>query len=150
MTLVAILHVPCLQAVLPMPMHTLNTTKHFRPTSCLIRHHQPHRIFFIGSSKILWPKDIDHNLAELAHRLDGCIFTNMKVLNGIVRQNSIASALITADISWCALNPSNCIPLTLKIATFLLACVDDLHGIHYYRIAYSRKSISDGQDKAWH
>jgi hypothetical protein len=46
--------------------------------------HQPHCVLLIRSSKICWPKDMNRHFAKPMHRLDGCIFTDAKILIGII------------------------------------------------------------------
>jgi hypothetical protein len=55
------------------------TTKHSWPTSCRILLHRPHRVLLIRSSKICWPKDMNHHFAKPTHGLHGCIFTDAEV-----------------------------------------------------------------------
>jgi hypothetical protein len=98
MALATILDVPCFQTILATPMHAIYTTKHAWPTSCRILTQQPRYILLIWSSKIGRAKDKDHHLAKPMHRLHGSIFTDAKVLIGIVTRIPYAKTLIAADI----------------------------------------------------
>jgi hypothetical protein len=74
-------------------MLTLNTSKYAQPTSFLIHRHQPLCILCLGSPRLHWIKDTNHELGELTHTLYGHIFVKAKVLVGIVGRDAFMFVL---------------------------------------------------------
>jgi hypothetical protein len=76
----AILALSCKWAILPLPMHAIDTSYHPQKSSFLIDRQQPSSVLNNGLSKIDGAKNRYHRSAELVHRLKAGGLAHSQVL----------------------------------------------------------------------
>jgi hypothetical protein len=84
-----ILVLPCKRAVLPFPMHAVNTPYHPRKSSFLIDRQQPNSVLNSGLCKIDGVKNRYHRSAEFLHRLKAVGLAHSQVLIYKITDHSI-------------------------------------------------------------
>ena len=87
--MIGVLFVPCRRAVLPPQVNTINTPKHAQPSYCLAHHHQPRFVLLIARWEVLRTENSYQNLCKQPHALECSIFSNAKILVGVVRWDDV-------------------------------------------------------------